>query len=187
MRELYHYRPLNSDRLIRVLELLPAKHHDNPIQCRLIERPLDVEPLTGLKYEALSYVWGSNIGDREILCEGRTLLVTPNCEAALRRFRRPKKSRILWIDAICIDQSNLEEKGKQVPLMADVYHLASRVLIWLGNGTKKTARGFRYLHILAFIAKATGIRYAQKTLSIWFLTQRVGKHNNSRTKAASFC
>src|SRR5207247_9598299 len=49
MREQYHYQPLNSDRLSRVLELLTAKHHEDPIQCRLIEMLLDVDALNRSK------------------------------------------------------------------------------------------------------------------------------------------
>jgi len=61
-------------------------------------------------------------------------MVTDNCLTALRYLRPKKKARTLWVDAICIDQSSINERNHQVKLMGDVYKLARRVLIWLGEG-----------------------------------------------------
>jgi hypothetical protein len=72
-------------------------------------------------YEALSYVWGSKTGDRLLYYEGKVVLTTQNCEEALRSLRRSSTARALWIDAICIDQTNLLERNAQVDLMGDVY------------------------------------------------------------------
>ena len=87
MTDLYQHKRLQSRRSIRVLELAPAKNVNAPIHCNLIETSLAEDPPARLKYEALSYFWGSSHGDRQILCEGKTFLVTANCEAALRRLR----------------------------------------------------------------------------------------------------
>ncbi|OCL04187.1 hypothetical protein AOQ84DRAFT_276132, partial [Glonium stellatum] len=87
-------------------------------------------------YEALSYVWG---GDRTvpIYCNDREILATPNLVSALSSLRQkmpkyPRFCRTLWVDAICIDQDNLVERGHQVQLVKDIYWHARRVLIWLG-------------------------------------------------------
>jgi hypothetical protein len=61
------------------------------------------------------------------------LAVTKNLHAALFRLRDRSLERILWIDALCIDQKNVEEKGQQVQLMAKIYSKAARVLVWLGE------------------------------------------------------
>jgi hypothetical protein len=61
--------------------------------------------------------------------------VTTNLEAALRYLRHESMVRILWIDAICIDQSNIEERNHQVPLMKTIYSNATTVRVWLGNPT----------------------------------------------------
>jgi hypothetical protein len=61
--------------------------------------------------------------------------VTTNLEAALRYLRHEFMVRILWIDAICIDQSNIEERNHQVPLMKTIYSNATSVRAWLGNPT----------------------------------------------------
>ena len=68
----------------------------------------------------------------KIECDGRELSITPNCEAALRRLRRGKQSRILWIDQICIDQETVDEKNYQVALMGDLYSIAEKVIVRLG-------------------------------------------------------
>jgi hypothetical protein len=78
-----------------------------------------------------------------VYCDGKVIRVTPNCESALRHLRLKKKPRTLWIDALCINQSSNAEKSRQVPLMGDIYESASRVLIWLGPGSKEIASVFQ--------------------------------------------
>jgi len=113
---------------------------NDPIRCRLNEISLDDKTETALPYEALSYVWGKPVGTRPIECAGGTLMVTPNCELALRHLRLARRERVLWIDAMCINQASAQEKSVQVPLMGDVYARATRVLVWLGPGNDETGR-----------------------------------------------
>ncbi len=61
--------------------------------------------------------------------------MTVNLEAALRAFRNHQTVRVLWVDAICINQSDLHEKNVQVPQKAQLYRAASAVLVWLGPST----------------------------------------------------
>jgi hypothetical protein len=60
--------------------------------------------------------------------------VKPNLDAALRQFRRNqgKNNRVIWIDAICINQEDLEERSRQVKLMRRIYTNSSRLVVWLG-------------------------------------------------------
>ncbi|KAH6658526.1 heterokaryon incompatibility protein-domain-containing protein [Truncatella angustata] len=84
------------------------------------------------RYEALSYVWGDNSKPRYIFCNGEELFpVTQNLYAALRSLRLPQQGRRLWIDAICINQADHEEKGAQIGLMDRVYQQASKVIAFL--------------------------------------------------------
>lgn len=71
----------------------------------------------------------------EIGCHGDSLLVTANCDAALRELRDPSETTKLWIDSICIDQSldAVEERNTQVALMGEIYKCAKRVVVWLGK------------------------------------------------------
>lgn len=95
-----------------------------------------------LTYEALSYVWGDPSVTVPIVINGCELLITTNLERFLQRLRRADEMRVLWADAICIDQTNVEERSSQVNLMADIYRSAEKVLIWLGEEDEHTGTAF---------------------------------------------
>lgn len=134
------YQPLDSSEGedIRLLILYPGNRQD-PICCDIFHA--DVQ--SGLDYEAVSYTWATEDGDaslsQRILCsyagspKTTALAVTKNCASALRRIRDRNYERTLWVDAICIDQSNKEERGAQVRLMADIFSQATQVLVYLGE------------------------------------------------------
>jgi hypothetical protein len=132
--------PLEGDN-IRLLGLLPNKHEAAPLRCKLRNYSLQKLGTRTHLYEALSYTWGDLENDlekrRSISVNKQNLAVTENLHAALLRLRDRSLERILWIDAICIDQENLEEREQQVRLMAKIYSKAHRVIVWLG----KEARG----------------------------------------------
>lgn len=86
-----------------------------------------------LEYEAISYVWGDPAKPRSIVCDGQVLAITESIFTALKRFRHVDRVRILWADAICINQENDKEKSTQVTLMHDVYRKSACTLIWLGH------------------------------------------------------
>lgn len=87
------------------------------------------------KYEALSYVWGSQAESDKtsITINDGEFRVTKTLYAALSRLRYSDRPRTLWIDQICIDQSSAEDKEAQLPLMSKIYSGCTRVLIWLGE------------------------------------------------------
>lgn len=98
-------------------------------------------------YEALSYAWyvspsyertdkGPKLrwnSSYTILCNGIEVSIWTNLWLALRRIRYRKSSRVVWADALCIDQSNVEERNQQVLVMSSIYSRASRTLVWLGE------------------------------------------------------
>ncbi|KAK3347179.1 heterokaryon incompatibility protein-domain-containing protein [Lasiosphaeria hispida] len=138
----YKYSPLPNG-AIRLLRLIPYQDKNDPIQCRIFEYPLH-EPSQGTHlYEALSYVWGSaeNLqpiyiqpdGDSLPTGNNHQLHITTNLRIALSYLRDPLLERIIWIDAICIDQHNNKEKEQQVQFMANIYANANRVIVWLGE------------------------------------------------------
>ncbi|KAI0549425.1 heterokaryon incompatibility protein-domain-containing protein [Xylaria curta] len=114
---------------IRVLCIQPSSQ-ETPIECQLEERSLDSDTIE----EALSYVWGKPIFDRLIKVDGKAFCVTSNLHNILYNLRHLDVTRTIWIDAICINQSDLEEKGHQVLLMRDIFSKAQKTIIWLGNG-----------------------------------------------------
>lgn len=127
---LYIYRPLDpSEPLnIRLLNLEPGESSET-VKISIIEGTLR-EPLD---FEALSYVWGGEEKPNTVVVEGRRLPVTANLYRALLGLRNAKSPRILWVDAICIDQSNIPERNRQVGIMRSIYNNAKQVVIWLGE------------------------------------------------------
>ncbi|KAI0187502.1 HET-domain-containing protein [Astrocystis sublimbata] len=92
-------------------------------------------------YEALSYVWGSSEDPEWVVVVDRARLpITPNLAAAIRHLRYSDKTRTrtIWIDALCINQSDDEERSAQVARMGQIYSRATRVVAWLGPGSPLT-------------------------------------------------
>ncbi|KAI0410239.1 heterokaryon incompatibility protein-domain-containing protein [Xylaria grammica] len=119
---------------IRLLKLLPGNWADN-ICCQLFTVQWDHEFGWGPEYTALSYAWG--FPGREpsrILVNDDEVEIWPNLECALRDLRLPDRLFLLWVDALCINQKNDEERSSQVGLMRDIYAHATRVVVYLGPG-----------------------------------------------------
>lgn len=135
----YHHEPLSHQRSVRVLKLLPCT--TDKLSCQLIEVNLDSPP----EYEALSYVWGAKTPGHYISCDGKSIQITQNCEAALMQLRDKNQPRLLWIDSICIDQTSTEELNQQVGLMGEIYGKATTVLVWLGKGDETIRREFEHI------------------------------------------
>lgn len=118
-------------------------------------------------YEALSYVWGSD-GDPGTVFVGsqrRTLRVTRNLDTALRHLRKPDCSRVMWIDALCIDQSNIKEQNRQVGYMCYIYWSTPRVVVWLGPQADDSDYTVRRLHDIG-----TRIRFHPTTTFVTGIT-----------------
>ncbi len=130
------YTPLDPTKSeIRVLVIHPAAEQHSPLVCSL--QPISLahdDP----KFEALSYTWGSPGKTCDISLNGKSFRVQENAEAALRRVRRTKESRTMWIDAICINQTDQTEKEGQLVLMRQIYEQAEQVCVWLGEPTMGT-------------------------------------------------
>lgn len=100
----YEYERLDlNTNAIRLVRIFKGEVHQ-PIECALFETLLDKDE--GTPYEALSYVWGTQEAADEICINGRLFKVTENLFRALLELRQPSQDRVLWIDAICIDQNH---------------------------------------------------------------------------------
>ena len=129
-QEVYAQAPLVPERReIRILTLAPGTGDD------VLHGDLTVDSLNydDLHYTALSYTWSGPVSENVIIIGGLPLRITENLELALRRFRGPIRSKNMWVDAICINQSDNEEKSVQVSLMGDIYANATRTMVWLGE------------------------------------------------------
>ncbi|KAI4199953.1 MAG: hypothetical protein LQ348_001802 [Seirophora lacunosa] len=124
---------------VRILKLHPGLWSAN-IAAELITADLNTSTLEQ-HYEALSYSWGGHwMLRRSVTLNGCSYLVADTVYNALKELRLPKKERWLWIDAICINQGNLEERGWQVALMDSIYRKAEKVIVWLGKGSPQLDR-----------------------------------------------
>jgi hypothetical protein len=101
------------------------------VHCELFHASFeDLEDI--ITYEALSYTWGDLELSSTVELNGCLMGVTWNLWTALQHLRMTDRDRVLWVDALCIDQTNLAERGHQVAQMGDIYRRADRVIIWLG-------------------------------------------------------
>ena len=129
-QEIYARAPLVADRReFRILALAPDTA-DNALRGDLFVESLDYDDL---HYTALSYTWSGPVNGSAIIISGMSLLITENLALALRRIRGLSRPKNLWVDAICINQNDFEEKGVQVSLMGDIYARATRTTVWLGE------------------------------------------------------
>lgn len=147
----YTYQPLLPGEIdhIRIVTIHPGSGDDD------IVIALDVVPFSRKEppsYEALSYTWGPAedpariyiLPSQNTTVDGErnksTLSVTQNLNIALKNLRLVDTPRTMWIDALCIDQQNNEEKSREVQRMNSIYLLARRVVVWLGPASDDSDR-----------------------------------------------
>ncbi|KAK4102215.1 HET-domain-containing protein [Parathielavia hyrcaniae] len=129
-------RPLQYTKLsphkaeIRVLDLHPNARPEEVIQCSLVTVSLQDNP----RFEALSYAWGDPTVVEAIAVDHQRIQVPASAWGALNALRYADRTRRLWIDAICINQQDMDERTSQVKLMGTVYRTAESVRVWLGPG-----------------------------------------------------
>ncbi|KAK0748903.1 heterokaryon incompatibility protein-domain-containing protein [Schizothecium vesticola] len=123
----FAYQPLNNSASeFRVLILQPAEAFD--VETRLMRCNLDLPP----KFECLSYVWGKPELIDVIRVDDQKLFITSNLSYILRHLRLKFQSRLLWVDAVCINQCNKQERSAQVQHMGAIYGSCEKDLVWVG-------------------------------------------------------
>lgn len=139
-------RPLNSAaKEVRLLELQPGALED-PLVCTVHSYTLG----SGHDFEALSYCWGDAYDYSDLVLHlssteslSQTIQISRSAFVAMQQLRYRDKPRTIWIDQVCINQGDLEERAQQVSIMAEVYSDASAVNIWLGERDVNTEAGLR--------------------------------------------
>lgn len=139
----FTYPRLSEDQKTRLMILEPGEP-DDQLECRLKH----IRSLKDHEYEALSYVWGEASTIHVIQCSGMKIQITSNLEGALRQLRYANRPRVLWVDAICINQDDKAERSSQVRMMQEIYASAKRVVVWLGPSAEEDARAFSSLQNL---------------------------------------
>ncbi|KAH8589068.1 heterokaryon incompatibility protein-domain-containing protein [Bisporella sp. PMI_857] len=134
----YVYEPLSSVSTLstRLVRLLPGEDLED---IQLVVECVELDNC--VSYEALSYCWGEPSVKTIIHCNGGSLLVTTNLKSALLYLRRKTGDRLLWIDALCINQEDLQERSQQVGIMSHIYRKASGTIVWLGEEAQNSSLG----------------------------------------------
>ncbi|KAH6028937.1 hypothetical protein HBI83_040680 [Parastagonospora nodorum] len=154
----YTYTPLDDTRReIRVLHIRPKS--SSPSQTAKLTSGEDTDTIdcffsrTTLEdpsdFEALSYVWGDASKKKPIRLQGHDFPVTENLHQALVHLRKDYDERICWIDALCINQGDLEERASQVSQMEYIYRLAKEVIVFLGPYWKGQEIALRFMFAIA--------------------------------------
>ncbi|KAF2502451.1 hypothetical protein BU16DRAFT_576457 [Lophium mytilinum] len=126
------YQSLAKDRNeIRLIKLSPSPDPNYDVGCELIVASLDQNP----KYKALSYTWGNPNDTVPITLNGQRFDVTRNLKKALQSLRALDTDTPYWywVDAICINQVDIEERMHQVGLMREIFERPTEVVVWLGE------------------------------------------------------
>lgn len=140
----FHYEPLDPARKeIRLLELYPGKPGSRVIT-RLFNVSLDEKPI----FEALSYTWGPPRPTYDIFVNGAKFPVGRNLRKALDDLRHASEPRVIWTDAICINQPDNAEKEHQIKLMQTIYATAQVVCAWLDHNVQPITSVFEDLENL---------------------------------------
>lgn len=141
----YQYLRMNEASSIRLLTLRPGLPQDH-IRVTLTEVDMDDkhDPSFPL-YECLSYTWGSTAERSPIYVDNKVVTVTKNLAEALVYLRHYEIPRVMWIDALCINQGDMRERSLQVARMSDIYSRATRVNIWLGPESEDSTLAIKTL------------------------------------------
>jgi hypothetical protein len=128
----FTYDPLNTSQdvgtSIRLLTVQPTRPNEDPI-AEMQAWPLHDTP----DFEALSYCWGHYQPISFMRLNGKRFAITPSLHKALSHITADRTAPLtIWVDAICINQGDTNEKSQQVLLMRDIYERASRTVVWLG-------------------------------------------------------
>ena len=144
------YTPLKEWQ-IRILRIEPGNFGDEIVTQLIIADKIYDSGIVlhksqeKVRYTSLSYTWGSPGPMHQIICNGLKFPVTKNLYGALRRLR-DHSPLYIWVDTICINQENLEEKAVQIQGMLSTYKKAFQVIAWLGEKSDHGNRAIDYVN-----------------------------------------
>jgi len=140
--KVYRYTTLRALEF-RLVRILPQRKLT--IKCQIVHTSLQDPP----RYVAISYAWGDAGDTRKILLEGTSIPVPVSLYGALEALRRRAETALVWVDALCINQQNKDERSQQVQLMTSIYSKAESVAIWLGPEADNSLLAIDLLKVVA--------------------------------------
>lgn len=140
---LFTYQPLAQQHEIRVLQIAPSSTKDAEVFAAFQVESL--APNASARFDALSYMWGDQTNRAYISIDGAPFSISQHLCSTLRALRDPVQPRQLWVDAICINQTDIDERNQQVQLMRTIYQRASAVLVWLNRDLDVSHPAFQKL------------------------------------------
>lgn len=135
------YSPLESGQ-IRLLRIHPGNPNED-IRASLVTTNL----LEGPPFEALSYVWGDLREHKCLWLNEQAVVITTGLFDAIHTLRSSTSERLIWVDAVCINQTDESEKAHQVGIMDQIYGTAINVTVYLGRPNKTSEKGMQFLQL----------------------------------------
>ena len=156
-------RETSDIRLVRFQQPAPVDPGAAPIELEFRHASFDDD----IHFAALSYVWGRSDTNTAALIyiHGGSFTIGSNLHAALTQLYQSGVRAWLWVDSICINQSDMEEKSLQVAQMRTIFSRANHVYIWLGPGSIETAKAMDFATRVGTRALAVGV------LDLWLDSQ----------------
>lgn len=134
------YKPLKGHLPLRLLLIRPGEPTE-PLSTELV--PTTLDKARG-SYDATSYTWGAPKNPELIKCGDSQLWVQRNAFHMMLDLRRPDEPRKVWIDAVCINQCDVDERAAQVAIMHHIYRQAGATWVWLGRPDVHSAAAMAY-------------------------------------------
>ncbi|KAH6722715.1 heterokaryon incompatibility protein-domain-containing protein [Leptodontidium sp. MPI-SDFR-AT-0119] len=192
MQNTYIYQDLAYHDDIRILKIMRG-NQAAPLKCMLLPSALPAingRPSSSTskmnEYFALSYCWGREDPTHPIAMYDEQLqkltlsnsvfYIQDNVAAALRHFRCEDADVNIWIDALCINQANDDEKTAQVSRMHEIYSMADYVCSWLGAGKPETRETFQFLNMILTLERLDKLIDSEQGLESWMLVLQLLRH-----------
>lgn len=146
------FQPERQIRLLKILHVSAKDDDSHSIDCKVtawyLEQELDLP-----KFNAISYTWGdaTNLAPISLKhgASHQVLMITQNCEAALKQAWGYDRNAWYWVDSICINQRNPREKEYQIPLMGHIYGKAEHVLACIGQHADGSQELYHFIDLLS--------------------------------------
>lgn len=153
------YARLTNKTSTRLLKLFPGEPNSQ-ILTSLEQADLEISPV----YECLSYTWGASLDTSDIFVDGFTVAIRKNLYNFLQRLRDLNDTRTLWVDALCISQTDLDEKAHQVAMIGRIFQQSICVLVWVGENTDSSEMLFQPTASSPLWRKALGAQPASEVI-----------------------